>query len=82
MNMATCWALTRKRHKLTGIMHNKEVQAVVWAPSKSLVSPGFVPQLDKRWSRHPVWGHWRTHSQGAFQARLHVPGLLGALRAP
>lgn len=68
MKMATCWALTRERHRHAGITRNKEVQAAVWAPSKALLSS----QLDIG----------RGGRQGALQARLHVPGALGAARAP
>ena len=80
--MAACWALTRKRHKYAGIMHNKKVQAAVWAPSKSVVSSVFVPELDKGWGRCPHRALGGRNARGRTKHVATSPGAPGAARVP
>lgn len=83
--MTACWALRRKWHKYAGIMHNKEVQAAIWAPSKSFVRSGFVPHLDKGWGGSSPRAIGGCTTRGRAKLVSRSPGALpppGGARSP
>lgn len=83
--MTACWVLRRKWHKYAGIMHNREVQAAIWAPSKSFVSSGFVPHLDKGWGGSSPRAIGGCTTRGRAKPVSRSPGALpppGGARSP